>query len=179
MSRVLASASVLLVAAGSWSVAARQQTVTVAPQTAAQSTIPRLLPGTRATVFGTIQGNALSSTNGLLPDTVVRLRDARYGRIVDTQLTDKSGLFEFKAVEPGSYIVEMMGNDQTLLAASEIINVNAGEAARSNVKLPVRGTPFSRLLGSAGASSAALLAAQAAASGIAAAAPTTPVSPNK
>ena len=109
--------------------------------------IPSLLPGTRPNVFTTIQGNALSSTNGVLPDTMVRLRDARAGRIVDTQTTDKSGLFAFKSVDPGSYIVELVGNDQSILAASQILNVNAGEAVSAVVKLPFRLPPFGGLLG--------------------------------
>src|SRR5689334_9525952 len=46
-----------------------------------------LLPGTRANVFPTIRGNALSAVNEALANTTVRLRDARFGRIVDTQVT--------------------------------------------------------------------------------------------
>jgi len=179
MSRILTAASGLLVVAGSWSVAAQQQPLTVGPRTAAKSTIPRLLPGTHSGVLTNIQGNALDSTNGPMPDTLVRLRDARFGRVVDTQFTDKSGIFVFKAVEPGSYIVEMMGNDQTLLAASQILNVNAGDAISAVVKLPLRVTPFAGLMGSSGAPTAALIASQAAATGIAAAVPTSPVSPNQ
>ena len=96
----------------------------------------------------TIQGNALNSTNGQLTNAVVRLRDARFGRIVDTQMTDKSGLFAFKAIDPGSYIVEIMSNDQSILAASQLLNVNAGEAVSAVVKLPFRIPPFAGILGS-------------------------------
>src|SRR5690349_2147563 len=79
---------------------------------------PRLLPGTRPSVFGAIQGNALSSTNSILPNAPVRLRDARAGHILQTQITDQAGLFSFAGVEPGSYIVELMGQDQySVLAA--------------------------------------------------------------
>src|SRR5436190_5131421 len=68
----------------------------------------KLLPGTRANVLTTIQGNALTSTNSQLADALVRLRDARSGRIVDSIVTDKAGLFAFRGVEPGSYLVEVM-----------------------------------------------------------------------
>jgi hypothetical protein len=176
MPRIVAAASLLLVVAGSWSVSAQAPTA-VAPRTAVKSTTPRLLPGTRSGVLTTIQGNALDSTNGPMPYALVRLRDARIGRVVDSQLTDTSGLFAFKVVDPGSYIVEMLGNDQTLLAASQILNVNAGEAVSAVVKLPFRVPPFAGLLGSSSTSSAALIAAQAAANGIAAVVPTAPVSP--
>jgi hypothetical protein len=167
----------VLFVAGSWSMSAQQQDVAVAPRTAASRAVPHVLPGTRSNVLTTIQGNALNSTNGPMPDTFVRLRDARFGRVVETQITDKSGMFAFKVVDPGTYIVEMVGNDQTLLAASQILTVNAGEAVSTLVKLPFRVPPFAGLLGSGSTGSAALVAAQAAASGIAAAVPTTPVSP--
>ena len=114
-----------------------------------------------------------------MPDTLVRLRDARFGRVIETQITDKAGMFAFKVVDPGSYIVEIVGNDQTLLAASQILNVNAGDAISAVVKLPFRVTPFAGLLNSSIAPSAAMMATQAAATGIAAVVPTAPVSPNQ
>src|SRR5688572_2934584 len=102
-----------------------QQPVSTAPGLTARigvkSAMPKLLPGTKPGVLTTIQGNALNSTNGSLPDSVVRLRDARFGRIVDTQYTDKAGLFAFKVVDPGAYVIEIMSttNDATVLAASQ------------------------------------------------------------
>ncbi len=129
------------------------------PGAPAPSLVPRMLPGTRPNVLTTIQGNALNSTNGGLPNAVVRLRDARIGRIIDTQVTDNSGLFTFRAVDPGSYIVEIMGNDQTVLAASQMLSVNAGEAISAVVKLPFRISPFAGLLGNTTPSAAAVTAA--------------------
>ena len=145
--------------------------VSGAPKTAARAaTNPnpagaRLLPGTRGNIFTTIQGNALNSTNGALPNSLVRLRDARFGRVIDSQLTDRSGMFSFRTVDPGSYIVEVMGNDQTVLAASQIINVNSGDAVTAIVKLPFRIPPFAGVLGNS-APSAAAVTAEAAASGV-------------
>lgn len=118
-----------------------------------------LLPGTRAGVVSTIRGNALDSAGAPLADIPVRLRDARLGRIVDTQTTDKAGLFEFRAVEPGSYIVEIVGPDRTVLAASQLIHVNAGDAASAVVKLPFRIPPFAGVLGHSAQSAAAVTAA--------------------
>ena len=169
-----------LIAAGTLSVGAQQP--------AAPAMVARAMAGTtitraavakvRTTDLTSIQGNALSSTNGPLNDIGVRLRDARFGRIVDTQLTDKSGLFVFKAIDPGSYIVEVMANDQTVLAASQLLNVNAGEAVSAVVKLPFRLPPFGGgLVGSSSTPSATAISAQAAASGIVAVTPTGPISP--
>lgn len=120
------------------------------PATAARAVpraTPTILPGTRSNVFTTIQGNALNSTNGALADAPVRLRDVRLGRIVDVATTDKSGLFAFHGVDPGSYVVEIVGNDQVIMAASQIINVSSGEAVSAVVKLPFRLPAFGGLLG--------------------------------
>jgi hypothetical protein len=126
----------------------------------------RLLPGTKSNIFTTIQGNALNSTNGALSNSGIRLRDARFGRVVDATITDRSGLFSFKTVDPGSYIVELMSTDQaTVLAASQIINVNSGDAVTAVVKLPFRIPPFAGVLGNT-APSAAAVTTEAAASGV-------------
>jgi hypothetical protein len=127
----------------------------------AASPRPVLLPGTRPDVLTTIQGNALDSTNGPMPNVVVRLRDARLGRIVDTATTDPTGLFTFHAVDPGSYIVEMLGEDGTVLASSQLLNVDAGEVISAIVKLPFRLPPFGGLLGHSLPAAAAVVAAAA------------------
>jgi hypothetical protein len=129
----------------------------------------KLLPGTRSSVLTTIQGNALTSSNGKLADALIRLRDARSGRIVDSQITDKVGLFSFRGVEPGSYIVELMAPDEsTVLTASELLTVNSGDTISAIVKLPLRVPLFGGVAaGHAGSTaSMAALAAQAAVSGI-------------
>jgi hypothetical protein len=128
----------------------------------------------------TIQGNALNSTNGSLPDSVVRLRDARFGRIVDTQMTDKAGLFAFKVMDPGSYVIEIVHPaNSAVLAASQLINVNLGEAVSAVVKMPFRPSLISGVLGNT-APQAVAVTSSAATSGILSAVITTqaePVSP--
>ncbi len=138
--------------------------------------VSRLLPGTRPNVFAFIQGNALNSTYGELPNTIVRLRDARAGGILDTQVTDKSGLFAFRPIDPGAYVVEIVGNDQTILAASQMLIVGAGEAVSAIVKLPFRISPLAGYLGHT-VQSATAVSAAAAASGVLAATVTTQITP--
>ena len=108
---------------------------------------PVLLPGTRPTVLSTIQGNALTETNASMPGSPVRLRDARMGRVVSTTTTDKSGLFVFRTLDPGSYVVEIINDNALVLAASQILSVNAGEAISTIVQLPLRTSSFAALLG--------------------------------
>ena len=178
MSRLLYRAAAVLLA--TTSLTAGQQSV-VRPQTTpvlrarARLTAPRPVT-VHTTSVTTIQGNALDATNGNLANVVVRLRDARFGRIVDTELTDKSGLFTFRTLDPGSYIVELIGNESTVLAASQILNVEAGEIVSAIVQLPLL-TP---MLGAAGGSTVATAAAivtEAAATGVVAVIATDPVSP--
>lgn len=179
MSRLLPISTALLIAVSALPLAAQQQTATVASPV--RSTVSKAaLAKAKERALTTIQGNALNSTNGQLNNIVVRLRDARFGRIVDTQMTDKSGMFAFKAIDPGSYIVEIMSNDQSILAASQLLNVNAGEAVSAVVKLPFRLPPFAGIMGSTTSTpSATAVATQAAVSSIAAVAPTIPISPNQ
>ena len=173
--RVLAALS--LITAGTLSVSAQHQAAVgrSARATTRRTVTNAAVSKVRTNTFTTIQGNALNSINGPLNDVVVRLRDARFGRIVDTQLTDQSGLFAFKAIDPGSYIVEVMANDESVLAASQLLNVNAGEAVSAVVKLPFRMPPFAGVLGST--PSATAVSAGAAASSIAAMVKTIPISP--
>jgi hypothetical protein len=169
-----------LIVGGTLSVTGQQARVaTVArSRAAARTTIVKAgASKLRADSVTTIQGNALNSTNGALNDAVVRLRDARFGRIVDTQLTDKSGLFAFKSVDPGTYIVEVINNNESVLAASELLNVNAGESVLAVVQLPMK-LPLAGIIGSTD-STAAAIASQAAASSIVAIIPTAPISPNE
>ena len=175
--------AVAFVAGGALQVAAEQaapSATATAPRAAAGDlkAAPKLPPGARANALTTIQGNALDSANHALPSGVVRLRDARLGRIVGTQVTDRSGLFTFRSVEPGSYIVEIMAADEsTVLAASQLINVNSGEVMSAVVKLPFRIPPFAGVLGNTRASAAAIAVEAAAAGVLATSISGTPISP--
>jgi len=131
----------------------------------ALSIVAAMVAQPRASTDTLIHGNALTSTNTALSDAPVRLRDARTGRIVSQMRTDKSGLFAFRQLDPGSYIVELVGQDQRVLAASEILNVNGGDTATAIVRLPFRLQPFAGVLGHT-AASALLVTATAAATGV-------------
>lgn len=184
MSRGLTAIAALVVIIATPPIHARQagfSRMAPAPRTAATDAgVPTMKVAADKLVSSTvIHGNALDSANGQLANVTVRLRDARFGRIVDTQHTDQSGIFAFKGIEPGTYIVEIVANDQSILAASELLNVNAGEAVAAIVKLPFQVPPFAELMGTSTTQSATLLVLQAAASGITALVPTAPISPTK
>ena len=137
---------------------------------------PRILPGTPDSVFSTVQGHAIDSTGVSMPEAAIRLRDARSGRIVGTLLSDDAGMFTFRGIDPGTYIVEILGSDSTVLAASQMLSVNAGDALSAVVKLPFRIPPFAGFFGHT-ATSAAVVAGAAASAQVLAAAATQKISP--
>jgi hypothetical protein len=94
-----------------------------------------------------IQATAFNALNSVLAGTVVRLRDARLGRIVDQSLTDKQGNHTFKGLDRGNYIVELVSTTQATLAATTLISVNAGETAIVVVRLPLKPSLIGTLLG--------------------------------
>jgi hypothetical protein len=108
----------------------------------------------------------------------VRLRDARFGRIVDTQMSDQSGLFAFRTVDPGVYVAEIVGDDGNVLAASQMLNVTAGDTLSTAIRLPFRAVPLGGVLGDS-TTAAAIIAAEAAAAGILTTTTTEPVSPTQ
>jgi len=184
MPRILSAVPVLLVVVATPPIHARQtpgfaRTVPGSVGASAPTAPAIKAAAGRLAASTMIHGNALDSANGQLANAVVRLRDARFGRIVETQYTDQSGMFAFKGLEPGSYIVEILAPDQSILAASQLLNINAGEAVAAVVKLPFRVPPFAEMMGTTSTQSAALLVLEAAASGITALVPTAPISPNQ
>ena len=121
-----------------------------AAQGAAQTRVgtTNLLPGTRPTL-STIQGNAITSTNNPLPFATVRLRNAATGAVSPTQIADRAGLYVFRQVDAGSYIVELVGSDGSIMAATRIIPVTVGEFLLVPVQLPFNISFLAGLLGNA------------------------------
>jgi len=145
-------------------VAAMICTALSAQQPDSQAIPSKPLPVAQAHTSSIIQGSAVSSTNKALSGAPVRLRDARLGSIVQTQTTDNGGFFTFRPVDPGSYIAELTASDQTVLAASEIINVGSNDRRSVLLKLPNRIAPAAAAGHSGG--QALVITAVAAASGV-------------
>ena len=135
MPRVLSAIAGVLIVLTPASLSAQQQVATASAGRLAL----------RATV--TIQGRALDSSNGALVNTAVRVRDARSGRIVGQSLTDKVGAYSFKGLDPGSYVVEIVSQSRTTIAATSLISANAGETVTAVVKLTFNPSNLANILG--------------------------------
>lgn len=121
--------------------------------------VTALLPGTPASSFATIQGNALDAPDRPLPNHEVRLRNARTGQIGDRQMTDEAGLFSYTNLDPGSYVVELMDDDLRVEATSALVTVDAGDVATTVVRRPQRKALAGLLRDSVGTASAVIAAA--------------------
>jgi hypothetical protein len=134
-SRRLLAISVLAIC-GAISVPAQEARPTPA-QPAASPQPRRPASRTRPSVFARIHGTAVSADSQSLSRAAVRLRDARYGRIVGTLLTDDDGLFDFRSVDPGTYVVELLDERRDILAASQLLSLNAADVASIVVREPL------------------------------------------
>jgi hypothetical protein len=148
----------------------------------AQTGASKFLPGTKSGVLSTISGKAVTATNGPVSGTLIRLRDVRFGQVVATTLTDKAGQFEFKAVDIGTYIAEMMNpSGEVVLASSSILYVGSGEVLSTLLKMPLSTPALGTVLGNSASSalSAVTTAAQALSAATTAGEPATMQNPTR
>jgi hypothetical protein len=101
----------------------------------------------RPSSLSTIAAKAEDAAGVSLPNALVRARDARYGRIVATLVTNKAGNVVFEGLDPGLYVVEIITATRQVLAASGLTAVNAGETEEVVVKLPAHPSLLGALLG--------------------------------
>ena len=113
----------------------------------AGQTTPGATPKPPASAFSTIQGTATDGAGVPLPDASVRLRDARVGHILGARVTDKAGQFSFTAIDPGNYVVELIGSANAVIAATPLVSVNGGETASVMVRLPNRPSLLAAMFG--------------------------------
>jgi hypothetical protein len=132
------------------------------------------LPGTSSAAFATIHVSAVSATNTALPGWMVRLRDARLGRLLASHTTDEQGTHTFRDVDPGSYIIELVGADQSIQATSALLGADAGAVVYAVVRLPTRPEGLAAFFSNGVALATAIAAA---AAGVVAVQSTTDVSP--
>jgi hypothetical protein len=169
MHRLLTIVAVAAIALGAAPARAQRPALTGSHRSSGVVVTPT--PGATA-----IQGVTLTALSAPLPNATVRLRDLRSGRVIDATTSDKDGTFTFVRVDPGSYVAELVGSDETVLAASPMLNLNADELISTVIKLPLRLSAAGFLKGGVPAL-VAVAAASAAAGVLASTTPGQPVSP--
>jgi hypothetical protein len=103
-------------------------------QTGAAARQPGVVP---ANGNGTISGNAVTAVKGQTSRSRVQLRDTQTGRIIANSTTDKSGAFTFDNVKPGTYLVEVLGENESVIAASSVLTLQAGDALTVAITVPL------------------------------------------
>jgi len=111
-------------------------------------------PGDAATV----RGIAWNSDNSPIPNARVRLRNTHSGRVEANTVTAEDGHFGFNLVEGGSYVVELVGDSDRVMAVGQSFRVEAGETVATFVRLPPRRPRFAGLFTNAAAAAIAAAA---------------------
>ena len=99
---------------------------------------------------GTIKGDAKNAQGEKLAQTKVRIRNSQTGAIAVDLTTDSAGTF-VGAVPAGSYVVEIVGANGTVIGLSPVLTVTAGSTAT----ISVTASAVAAVAGAAGAGGAA------------------------
>ena len=92
---------------------------------------PQIFAAAKAT--GALTGVARTSAGQPLADHSVRVRDVRTGDVVATSRTGANGAFVVAALDPGSYVVEIVDAAGRIVGVSTITAVAEGRTATLSV----------------------------------------------
>jgi Carboxypeptidase regulatory-like domain len=99
------------------------------------------LPGPDAGAKGasaTVLGNAWKADNTPLPNARVRLRNVATARAVATATANESGRFTFNNLEAGSFAVELLNDQDKVIAIGQVFTIAQGETIATFVRLASR-----------------------------------------
>jgi hypothetical protein len=92
-------------------------------------------PAVTPTTVGIVVGAAWKGDTQPYPQARIRLRNVETGRGVARTVSDGDGRFRFERVEPGAFVVELLSNDDRVLATGDLFGVSAGGQATTSVRL--------------------------------------------
>jgi hypothetical protein len=98
----------------------------------------------------TINGRARTALNQPVPYARVLLRNLATGQIESRTTADQNGQFSFDGVISSGYVVELVGADGAVIAASEMVAASGGSIQQATVRLGGNSTARA-LFGSVGA----------------------------
>ena len=85
-------------------------------------------------------GLAQNSLNASIPRARVVLRDIRTGEALQQATADELGQFWFVDLPSSEYIVELLGQDGSVVAASEVVKTSKGRLLRTVVRVAAAAT---------------------------------------
>jgi hypothetical protein len=110
------------------------------------STAAAAMPST-----GSIVGTAWKGETTPYPQARIRLRNVQNGRGVARTDSDSTGKFRLFEVPPGAYVVELLSEQDKVLAVGDLFGVVAGAEATTLVRLNSKTTWFGGFFGNAAA----------------------------
>jgi len=90
---------------------------------------------------GVVVGTAWRSDTTPYGQARLRLRNVTTGRGASRAVADREGHFRFEDVDPGPYVVELVGDGDRVLALSDLFAVTPGQQVQTVVRLSTR-TPW-------------------------------------
>jgi negative regulator of sigma E activity len=114
-------------------------------------TSQRPQPAVAPATAGVVVGAAWRGDTQPYPQARIRLRNVDTGRGVARTLSDGDGHFRFERVEPGAYVVELLSNEDKVLAIGDLFAVSAGGQATTLVRLSATAPWFRGFFGNAAA----------------------------
>lgn len=109
--------------------------------------------------FGAVIGTAWKGDTTPYPQARIRLRNVETGRAVARTVSDADGRFHFDRVDPGVYVVELVSNEDKVLAVGDLFSVTAGDQATTLVRLSSKAPWVAGFFGNAAAAAIATAAA--------------------
>lgn len=82
-------------------------------------------------------GRARTSLNTPIPYAKVLLRNIRTGQIEARATANEEGRFQFQDLNSSAYIVELLGPDGSVVAASEMVPLSSGDRREATVRVAV------------------------------------------
>lgn len=118
--------------------------VTTQPDSPVANDLPlEFTPGAIAALGGrdnALVGLAQNSLNAVIPRARVVLRDIRTGEALQQTTADELGQFSFIDLAPSEYVVELLGPDGAVVAASEVVTTSKGSLLRTVVRVAAAAT---------------------------------------
>lgn len=90
---------------------------------------------------GTIAGTAWKGETTTYPQARIRLRNVHTGRAIARTDADSDGRFMFSQVDPAPYVVELVSEQDKVLAVGDLFSVVAGRESVTLVRLASK-TPW-------------------------------------
>jgi hypothetical protein len=110
-----------------------------------ESAVSRVASGNTGRAYGAliagITGRARNALSQPVPFAQLVLRSLDTGDIVAETTADENGKFSFGDLSPTGYVVELLGADGSVIAASELVAATSGGSQEANVRLSGNGTP--------------------------------------